>query len=121
MAKRNDEYRMNMIATFQKNLANLMMSRGWENTDLSMATGIGLSDLSKYRNIEYNVLPRVTEIAKICEAFHVTLDFMVGIDPGGRYAELTVEEKEILSSYALADDRDKMLVKTILFKNTPDS
>lgn len=121
MAKRNDEYRMNMIATIQNNLTTLMRARGWENTDLSTATGIGLSDLSKYRNIEYNVLPRVTEIAKLCEAFQVTFDFMVGLDPAGRYAGLSDEEKKILHLYTLADDRDKMLVKTILAKNDPDT
>ena len=120
MAKRNDEYRMNMITTIQKNLTTLMQSRGWENSDLSAATGIGLSDLSKYRNIEYNVLPRVTEIAKICEAFQVSFDFMVGLDPGGRYSGLNDDQKKLLRQFDIADDRDKMLVRTILSKNDPD-
>lgn len=121
MAKRNDAYRMTMIATIQKNLTALMASRGWDNSDLSTETGIALSDLTKYRNIDYNVLPRVTEIAKICEAFHVTFDFMLGLDPGGRYASISEEEKNLLKLYSLANDRDKMLIMTILSHNDPES
>lgn len=121
MARRNDNYRMTMIATIQKNLSALMASRGWENVDLSAETGIALSDLTKYRNIDYNVLPRVTELAKICEAFHVTFDFMIGLDPGGRYASISEEEKSLLRLFSLATERDKMLIMTILSHNDPES
>ena len=116
VSKRNDSYRRNMILTIQKNLSDLMASRGWENVDLSAATGINLSDLSKYRNIEYNTLPRVTELAKICQAFHVSFDYLIGLDPGGRYAGLNEDEKSLVTLYSIANDRDKLLVKTILEK-----
>ena len=117
MAKRkNDEYRLTMIQTIQDNITTLMQNKGWENKDLAEASGIALSDLTKYRKPEYNTLPRVTELAKLCETFKVSFDFMIELDPSGRYSKLTDEETSILNLFKSASDRDKMLVKTILEK-----
>ena len=115
-SKKTDEYRMSMIQTIQNNLTYLMNSKGWTNKDLSEETGIALSDLSKYRNISYNTLPRVTELAKICEIFHVSFDYMIGLDPGGRYTDLTENQKHFLDLYNLASENDKLVIETLLSK-----
>ena len=118
--KTDQQYRLQMILTIQRNLSALMEARGWENAKLSEETGIALSDLTKYRNIEYNTLPRVTEIAKLCEVFHVSFDFMVGLDPGGRLASLSDDEIRLLRLYSIAQDHDKTVVQTILGRYSAD-
>lgn len=112
--RRNDPLRMNIIKNFQNNLNSLMESHGLDSKDLHEYTGIALSDLTKYRNPVYNVLPGVTEIAKICNYFKVSFDFMIGLDPSGRFTKISDEESKLLNLYNRTSDRDKMLIQSIL-------
>ena len=57
--KTDQQYRLNMIQTIQKNLSALMAAGGWENAKLSEETGIALSDIYAYCELLYhNILKR---------------------------------------------------------------
>lgn len=112
--KKTDPIRALVLESFRSNLEILMATHGYNNASLSDVSGVDPPDISKFRN--GTMFPSIVTVLKLCKTFDVSFDYMIGMDPGGRYSKLSEEESDLVSLYNLATDNDKLVIRTILSK-----
>lgn len=93
-----------MCMDFATRLKELRQSRHMTQAKLASALHYGNSAIANYESGRNT--PRMYDLIRIADFFHVSIDYMVGREQ----RELTLEQKKLLYGYACANDKQRKLL-----------
>ncbi len=99
------------LDVFRRNLKHLIDARNL--TVQSFSDKIGIKSPTIYRYINGDRTPDVTYVAKICEFFSVSMDWMLGLS-GADGSAMPEEVQDVARRYMLASPDDREVVQAVL-------
>ena len=98
---------------FQKNLRDLIESRGKMVYEVAEETGISKISLSRYLNNHRE--PDLKYVVALAQYFNVSVDWLLGIN-GDKFDVLPPEIQEIVHLFSLASPDDRRVIEAVLGK-----
>ena len=93
----DDEWKQRLAT----NLRQLMTARGWSQSDLARAAGMGTDNISRYLSARY--VPSAKHLAKIADAF--------GVQPTDLYGTHDDEGAFLVELHVLREDPSRSMLK----------
>ena len=94
-------------------MRQLVESSGKLYKDVASDLGIAAPTLTRYMTGER--VPELTYLVRVCEHFHVSLDWLIGLS-GDKYELLSPELQEVATLYATASLDDRRVIQAVLSK-----
>ena len=98
---------------FNSRMRQLVESSGKLYKDVASDLGIAAPTLTRYMTGER--VPELTYLVRVCEHFHVSLDWLIGLS-GDKYELLSPELQEVATLYATASLDDRRVIQAVLSK-----
>lgn len=98
---------------FQKNLRDLIESRG--KMVYEIAEEIGISKISLSRYLNHRREPDLKYVVALAQYFNVSIDWLLGLN-GDKFDVLPPEIQEIVHLFSLASPDDRRVIEAVLGK-----
>jgi len=93
----------------KQRIAELAQERNWSNYELAKRSGIQLSTIQNMYHRNYE--PTIPTLQALCKAFGISLSQFFA---DGELADVTEEQREILSLWNRLSDEQKRIVRALM-------
>ena len=93
----------------KQRIAELAQERNWSNYELAKRSGVQLSTIQNMYHRNYE--PTIPTLQALCKAFGISLSQFFA---GGELADVTEEQREILSLWNRLSDEQKSIVRALM-------
>ena len=93
----------------KQRIAELAQERNWSNYELAKRSGIQLSTIQNMYHRNYE--PTIPTLQALCKAFGISLSQFFAV---GELADVTEEQREILSLWNRLSDEQKRIVRALM-------
>ncbi len=93
----------------KQRIAELAQERNWSNYELAKRSGIQLSTIQNMYHRNYE--PTIPTLQALCKAFGISLSQFFA---DGELADVTEEQREILSLWNRLSDEQKSIVRALM-------
>ena len=93
----------------KQRIAELAQERNWSNYELAKRSGVQLSTIQNMYHRNYE--PTIPTLQALCKAFGISLSQFFAV---GELADVTEEQREILSLWNRLSDEQKRIVRALM-------
>lgn len=93
----------------KQRIAELAQERNWSNYELAKRSGVQLSTIQNMYHRNYE--PTIPTLQALCKAFGISLSQFFAV---GELADVTEEQREILSLWNRLSDEQKGIVRALM-------
>ena len=93
----------------KQRIAELAQERNWSNYELAKRSGVQLSTIQNMYHRNYE--PTIPTLQALCKAFGISLSQFFAV---GELADVTEEQREILSPWNRLSDEQKSIVRALM-------
>lgn len=93
----------------KQRIAELAQERNWSNYELAKRSGVQLSTIQNMYHRNYE--PTIPTLQALCKAFGISLSQFFAV---GELADVTEEQREILSLWNRLSDEQKSIVRALM-------